>query len=145
MIHRTTARIVLAAALVLALALVPTSLAGKGKPGGGGKPGGSQTGSFSLVLLESTDGYAHWGQQVTFEVTSTATYTFVDLDCYQNGTRVYHSGVGFYAGWPWSQNFTLSSGAWTGGAADCGARLYWTKADGSNPQTLATMTFPVYA
>lgn len=143
MSHRSAARIALVAAFVIALALVPTGLAGKG---GGGKPGGAApTGSFSLVLVNSSDGVPHWGQQVTFNVTSSATYTFVDLDCYQAGTRVYHSGVGFYAGWPWSKNFTLSSGAWSGGAADCNARLYSSKADGSNQRTLATMSFHVYA
>ena len=51
MLHRSAARIALAAALVLALALVPTSLAGKGKPGAGGP---TSDGTIVLVLLEST-------------------------------------------------------------------------------------------
>src|SRR2546428_13818247 len=38
---------------------------------GGKKPTTStNTGSFSLVLVDSTDGVAHWGQHVTFNATS---------------------------------------------------------------------------
>src|SRR5262245_53131838 len=55
------------AALVVALALVPVALAAKGggKPGGGGTTAG---GTISLHLLSSTDGLAHVGQKVTFDV-----------------------------------------------------------------------------
>ena len=141
-------RLALTGFFVVVLLLAPAALAGKGGggSGGGGKPTGPKpTGSFTLVLVDSTDGVPHYGQRITFNVTSTATYRFVDVDCYQAGTRVYHSGVGFYTGWPWSQNFTLASGAWTGGAADCTARLYATDSSGGNQQTLATMAFAVYA
>jgi hypothetical protein len=133
-------------AIVAALALVPAALAAKG--GGGGKPsrgGTTPTGSFSLALVDSTDGVPHWGQHITFNVTSTATYYFVAVSCYQGGVRVYRQDIGFYPGWPWSKNFTLMSAAWTGGAADCNAELYSQNSDGSNYHTLATMGFPVYA
>jgi hypothetical protein len=106
---------------------------------------GSATGSFSLVLLDSTDGTPHWSQDVTFDVTSTATYPFVDLDCYQSGTLVYHQGVGFYAGYPFSQIFTLKNWKWQSGAADCNATLYSTNADGSNYTVLSTKSIHVYA
>src|SRR5438876_10602984 len=66
------ARIALAAAsLALALAPVPAALAGKPTHGGGG--GGTTTGgggTISLVLLNSTDGLAHFGQKVTFDVST---------------------------------------------------------------------------
>lgn len=120
------------------------------KGGGTSKPPGgkhqtSYTGSFSLVLLESSDGVPHWGQRVTFDVTSNAPYYFVSLDCYQNGSVVYRQSVGFYTGWAWSQDFVLKSAVWTGGAADCNGRLYSSNSDGSNEQTLATMSFHVEA
>lgn len=96
---------------------------------------------FSSLIRRT--GFPHWGQHVTFDVTSTVTYTFVDVDCYQCGVWVYRQGVGFYDGWPWSQDFILMSGAWTGGAADCNARRYSTNVGGTNDATLATMSFHV--
>jgi hypothetical protein len=141
-------KLIVLALAVLALALVPAALAAKGsgggKGGGGGKPGGggsTATGSFSLVLLNSTDGRPHYGQNVTFNVTSTASQPWVNLVCYQGGDWVVNQHVGFYAGYPWSQVFPLSSYKWPGGGANCNARLY----DGSNNATLATMSFDVLA
>jgi hypothetical protein len=119
--------------------------AGGVKTGHGGKTPPVATGSFSLVLVDSTDGVAHWGQHVTFDATSSAQYFFVQVDCSQGGTVVYQQALGFYVGWAWTRNFTLMSGAWTGGAAECGARLYASNSDGSNPQTLATLTFSAAA
>jgi hypothetical protein len=81
---------------------------------------------------------------VTFDVSTNATWPFVDLDCYQGGTLVFHQGVGFYAGYPWTQIFNLEGWGGPSGAADCNAKLYHTKADGSNPTTLASMSFHVY-
>lgn len=118
---------------------------GTSNPSGGGKHQTSYTGSFSLVLLNSTDGVPHWGQRVTFDVTSNAPYDFVSLECSQNGSVVYRQSVGFYTGWAWSQDFVLKSAVWTGGAADCNARLYSSNSDGTNEQTLATMSFHVDA
>jgi hypothetical protein len=144
MSHRSAARIALVAAFVIALALVPSGLAGKG--GGGGKPGGSTggTGTISLVLLNSTDGLAHYGQKVTFAVSTTATsQPFVLLKCYRNGTLVYELANGIF---PTSlgQVFTLGpTPAWSGGGADCTASLQnWS---GRKPATLATLNFDVYA
>jgi hypothetical protein len=111
--------------------------------GGRNKPAPTVSGSLSLVLVDSTDGTAHWGQHVTFNVTSSAAYYFVRLDCYQGGVWVYEQTNGFYVGWLWTRNFTLASTAWSSGAADCTALLYSTSADGSNFQSLATMSFHV--
>jgi hypothetical protein len=111
--------------------------------GGGGSTG---TSSLSLVLLNSTDGLPHWGQQVTFNVSTTATtQPNVSLDCYQNGTLVYGAVAGFYASypWPWTQTFILSSPAWTGGAANCTAALYYFS--GTKTITLKTLSIAVYA
>jgi hypothetical protein len=144
MISRHVVRIALIAA-VAALVLAPAGLAGKGgggKPGGGGG-GGSPSSSLSLVLLNSSDGQAHWGQQVTFNVATTATASpFVSLNCYQGSAWVLTASAGFFPSYPWSRDFTLSSGSWPGGAADCTARLYMTK-DGTRTTTLATLSFHV--
>lgn len=84
------------------------------------------------------------GQQVTFAVTTSATASpFVSLNCYQNGVWVYTASAGFFAAYPWSQKFTLSSTAWMSGAADCTARLYSTKT-GTRTTTLATANFHVF-
>jgi len=90
------------------------------------------------------DGFAHAGQHVTFNVTTSATASpFVSLNCYQGGVWVYTASAGFFAAYPWSQVFTLASTSWMSGAADCTALLYSTK-DGTRTTTLATTSFHVY-
>lgn len=104
------------------------------------------TSSLSLVLLNSTDGLPHWGQNVTFTVSTTATSEpYVSLNCSQNGVLVYGASAGFFPGYPWpgSQIFPLSSPSWTGGAASCTAKLYYV--NGRKTITLATLNFRVYA
>ena len=136
--NRSIALVVAVATFALSLALMSPAMAAKGGPGGGGSS------SVSLVLVDSTDGVAHTTQQVTFAVTTTATASpFVSLNCYQNGVWVYTASAGFFAAYPWSRNFTLSSTAWMSGEADCTARLYSTKT-GTRTTTLATASFHVY-
>jgi len=109
----------------------------------GHRPNASVTGSgFNLVVLNSTDGLAHWGGQVTFTVSTTATTEpHVSLRCSQNGILVYATQTGFYADylWPWTQVMTLSSVAWTGGSADCVATLYYFS--GADVVSLGTLGF----
>ena len=124
-------------ALALSLVLAPAALA-KG-PGGGSSPG------LTLVLMNSTDGLAHYGQNVTFRISTTATtQPWVRLNCYQNGAWVYTSTVGYFPSYPWDQYFTLSSGNWTSGAGDCTATLF-AVGKGSREQDLASLSFHVYA
>jgi hypothetical protein len=149
--RRTTTGIRSFAAVVAIGALVslaPAAHAAKGGGGskGGGKPSGGSS-SFSLVLLDSTDGVPHWSQRVTFDISTTQTdKPYVDLRCSQNGTLVYTNTAGYYDGyaWSWNQTMDLESQAWTGGDADCAARLYSASNSGATT-TLATMTFHVYA
>src|SRR5712692_7904600 len=55
----------------------------------------TSTSSLNLVPLNSTDGSAHWGQQVTFNVSTTATTEpNVSLNCYQSGALVYGAVAG---------------------------------------------------
>jgi len=134
---------------VVALALVPAAgLAARGgnTGTGGGKPSGGVTGSFSLVTHDSNaNGVPNYGESVTFNVTSTASYPMVTLTCYQDRSAgwVTNQTVGFYPGWVWSQDFPLSSWKWPGGAADCDAVLYYQTRKGN--QTLDATTFHVDA
>ena len=106
----------------------------------------ASTSSLKLVLVNSTDGLAHWGQSVTFNVSTTATAEpNVSLDCYQNGSLVLGAVAGFYPSYPWpdSKTFILSSPAWIGGPASCTAALYYFS--GRKTVTLTTMAIPVSA
>jgi hypothetical protein len=130
--------------LGLVLVLSPAALAGKG--GNGGKAsGGSSSSSLTLVVLDPDDGGANYGEQVTFNVSTSVVERYVYVSCSQNGTVVYTGSAGFYAGylWPWQQTFTLLSDVWTGGAADCSARLYYF--DGRRTRDLASLSFRVGA
>lgn len=139
-LKRTHALLAVVVALSLSLASASPALAARGGNGGGG----SASSTLNLVLLDSSDGVAHAGQHTTFAVSTTATSSpFVSLNCYQAGAWVYTASAGFFASYPWPQEFTLASSAWISGAADCTARLYSTK-DGTRTTTLATISFPVY-
>jgi hypothetical protein len=96
-----------------------------------------------MVLVDSADGVANFGETITFHATSNAPYYFVQLDCSQGGSYVLRQSTGFYPSWPWSQDYHLQSANWTGGAADCYAELYSSLSDGSNRRSLATMSFHV--
>ena len=147
---RHPGRIVLALLCAAMLISVP-ALAARGGGGGGGKGqnggGGATTGggTISLRLLDSTDGKAHWGGKVTFDVATTATTRpMVALTCTQGGDLVYTMTAGFFPDYPWTTTYTLRSNAWTGGAADCTAKLYYITGNGKEP-VLATLQVPVEA
>lgn len=146
-----------AALLVLALALVPAALAGKpsggGSGGGGGGKGGKTTtptysgtlGGPGMVVDSNANGAPNAGDTVTFNVTSTAPYPFVRLNCSQNGSEVLQETQGFYSGWLWGTSYYLGGMAWTGGAASCVATLYSQSATGTIGPTEATLSFTVGA
>jgi len=127
------------------LTLAALSLFLTASPAFAAKPTSSS--SIKLVLLSASVGSGpHWGNQVTFAVSTTATdRPYVLLNCYQNGAWLYAAQAGFYASYPFSQVFTLSSTAWTGGAADCKARLGKLNAYGTKFTELASTSFHVYA
>jgi hypothetical protein len=109
----------------------PSSLEAKRGGGGGGKGGGGTTGGGSLTLVMYTDnngdGAPNWGDTITFNVsTSATTEPTVEVLCSQNGVGVYGATAGFYDSypWPWTKFMTLSSTAWSSGAADCTATLF---------------------
>ena len=147
---------VVMAALLLS-GISGAAMAAKGGKGGGGtggggthggKGGGGTTGgTLTLVVLNSADGVAHYGGDVTFTVSTTATdKPLVEAQCSQGGALVYTHSAGFFPGylWPEAQTFNLASGAWTGGAADCTAKLYMSDGNGGF-STLSTIGFQVAA
>ncbi len=106
--------------------------------------------SLSLVVVSSDEiaaaslGPAHGGK-ITFDVRTTQTdRPFVNVQCVQNGSWVYDGWHGFFESYVPEPLFTLASDYWTGGAADCTARLvFWNKS--GKLQTLSTLDFRVSA
>ena len=144
MLEPAVRRFLLVALAALSL-LVPASIAVAGKPSGGGGKGGGKppagTHTISLVLLESTDGLPHYGQRIEFSVSTTATtQPWVVLECYQGRTLVAQGRAAYFDGAISGRDFELASPKWTGGEADCTAKLTtpeWT--------VLTSMTFHVHA
>lgn len=134
--------VVIAVTSVIGFNTLTTSLVASKHTGGQSSNG---TSTLTLVLLNSTDGLAHWGQQITFNVsTSATTEPHVSLTCSQNGVVVLTDEAGYYASypWPWAQTMTLSSYSWTSGGANCDAVLYYFS--GKKTVTLLTLPFQVY-
>jgi hypothetical protein len=131
---RRTLTATLLASLVLGTMVAPTFA---------GKPSGSTTASNSLqlVIVTSADSTVSWGDQVTFKVTTSYQYPTVSVTCTQNGVKVLGDSRPMYQ--PNAFNdpgiFTLSSQAWTGGAASCTAALKVQKKSGVS--TIATLSF----
>ena len=140
--RKTAFRFALGMALLTLAIAPPAALAGKG----GGKPGGgsaSSNASLSLVLLDSTDGIAHMGQRVTFNVSTSVASPMVGVRCYQGSNWVYDAYVGFFDGYLFDPWVTLKSNYWVAGlSASCNARLFYNDNRGRE-NVLATMTFPV--
>src|SRR5262245_55066577 len=101
--------VIVLAIAALSVVFTSSALAGKGGGGGGGKPPrGGGGGSISLVLLNSTDGQAHYGQTVTFNVSTTATSEpWVNLKCYQSGVLVAEGWNGYFDASLTGRNFGL--------------------------------------
>lgn len=137
-----TAEALIIVILVFGLFAVPV-LAAKGGNGGGGRPAAG-TGTISLVLMESTDGLPHFGQKVTFDVSTTATDSpYVHLTCSQAGSLVLESRQGFFEHALGNEWFYLGpTPAWQGGDADCTAYLESYTRKGW--KVLASTSFHVY-
>jgi hypothetical protein len=134
------------AVTIFVLGVVPVALAAKGGHHGGGGTTTGGTGTISLVLLNSTDGLAHFGQKVTFNVSTTSTtQPWVTLKCYQNGTLVGQQSNGMFAT-SLSTTFTLGpTSLWPSGAANCTATLENWDSYPKSIATLASLSFNVYA
>jgi hypothetical protein len=68
----------------------------------------------------TTTGWPRYGNDVTFAVSTTASDTWVNLQCFQSGALVAQGWANLANQQP---TFTLSSPSWTGGDADCTAFL----------------------
>jgi hypothetical protein len=115
------------------------------KGGNGGRHGGDGSSSLAVAMVMDQNGDVapNWKDQVTFDVATTATdKPWVRLNCYQAGTWVSTMTHGFFEAYPWDPDYTLASGGWTSGAADCIATLYKVTSNGRS-RTLATLGFQV--
>lgn len=134
---KRTALIVL---LVSSLVMIGASPALAKSPSG--KTSGS---SITLVQITPKVGGPYYGDQITFTVSTSYAYPVASVTCSQNGVVVYGASHPMY--WPnaWDDPgiFTLSSLAWTGGAASCVAQLKGMS--GNRTVTLATTSFNVAA
>ena len=133
----------------LCLTFVPAASAAKGggannTTGGGGTSSTSSISGPVIVNDLNGNGLPNYGDTVTFKVSTTATtQPFVNLLCYQSGVLVYNTWRGFFAeSLSLNWNFTLGSGGWTGGAADCTARL-GKYVSATRYQVLASSSFHV--
>src|SRR5262245_11510841 len=126
-----------APAIVIALAATPAIAGGKG--------GTSNTVAlvrFTDAAKTATSSDANFGEQVTFEITSSVSQPYVLAECFQNGTRVYAELHGFWSGYMFGTTYTLGpTQTWQAGGADCTASLV----DQSRGKTrvLATTSFRV--
>ena len=143
---KTIPRLIPVLAIVAMLAIASPAFAGKG----GGKHGGGRlgTGGLELKMVNDVNGNTlpNWGDSIRFNVNNTATTEpHVDVACKQDGVVVYGATTGYYASypWPWTQVMTLSSGMWTGGAANCTATL--SAYSGTNVTKLGVLPFTVNA
>jgi hypothetical protein len=140
---RNRSMLTVAVGAALASAMIAGPAFGQKNGNGGNK---TSTSSLRLVLLNSTDGLPHWGQKVTFKVSTTATsQPFVSLRCFKKTTLVYSAQAGYYPSYPWpsAEKMVLKSNAWKSGGADCTATLFY--ASGNRVITLTTKGFHVYA
>src|SRR5438045_2027390 len=106
------ARIAFAAAiLMLALTLVSTAVAGKGGTKNNAAP--VATGTLSppvLVVDQNEDGLPNAGDSVTFNVSSTAAFPYVQLTCSRNGSQISQQTLGFFGSW--SSTYYLGGLVW---------------------------------
>src|SRR3954451_15796345 len=125
-------------ALLVALTLPPAALADRGSNGNTGARRSDPT----LVMVNDLNGNGvpNYGDTVSFNVSTTASYPALQLACYQNGPLVFAQSAGFFPTYAGSKNFALQGDRWSGGAADCTATLYTTSSNGKQT-TLDTTSF----
>lgn len=130
---------VIATAAAIVAILVAAGIAAAAKP----------SSSLSLIVVGSDGNAASvqptFGSTITFDVQTNQTdQPNVNVRCYQGSAFVYDGWASYWPGAMTGTDFVLSSNYWTGGAADCTARLVTFDKQGRQ-QTLASMTFHVDA
>lgn len=109
-----------------------------------GSKGGGSGGSLSLVMVtdKNSDGLPNLGDTVTFNLSTSASFPYVQVSCTQNGSLAFSQTNGFFTSFPWGQNYTLGpTSAWQSGGANCTARMFTV--NNSRQTTLATTSFTV--
>jgi hypothetical protein len=98
--------------------------------------------SLSLMVVgTAAPAQPSYGGQITFDVATNETdQPYVNVRCYQGAAFVYDNWGSFANGA--QPSFSLSSNYWTGGAANCTARLVTYDKQGRQ-RDLATTTFQV--
>lgn len=111
----------------LALGLVAGSVfAGNGARGGGKATYSGTIALAALVEDANGNGTPNHGDVVTFNIATNHSAPYVELACYQAGTRVLLGRKGYFeSSLDTNRNFGLASGQWTSGAADCTASLVY--------------------
>jgi len=115
----------IAVALSLVIALAFAGVASAGKPSGSSSINGPflAASPSGPAVTGATAITPHFGDIVTFTVSTTATSNpFVNVNCYQGGVLVMNSWSAFFPGGS-GQGFGLYSPSWQSGAADCQADL----------------------
>ncbi|MGK2851843.1 MAG: hypothetical protein ACSLFN_13145 [Candidatus Limnocylindrales bacterium] len=112
--------------------LVVGLMAGTAFAGKGGGPSSAYSGEIRLAPLvvdDNADGAPNRGDVVTFDIITNNTAPYVQLECFQGGSRVLMGRKGYFeASLDTNRNFGLASGSWQTGAADCTASLvYYTR------------------
>jgi hypothetical protein len=122
-------------------------------PHNSGGKGGKYTGTLTLQMVadQNGDGLPNWNDTITFNETTNYTDSggagpWINASCHQNGVLVWSYTFGYGTAYPWpdSRNVSLSTGAWTSGAADCTAQLVYSAGNGRYP-TITTLSFHVNA
>ena len=111
---------------------------------GGGKPSGGGTIAGPVLVTDADgNGAASYLDDITFDVSASATHPLVGLRCWQGTNFVYDAYVGYWSTYNWDRFFRLSSGSWNAdAAANCTARLFYNDSRGRE-HVMATMTFGV--
>jgi len=118
------------------------------KGGNAAKPGGgSGTTTFNgpvMVLDTNGDGAPNYMEEITFNVSTTATTRpQVGLRCYQGSNFVEDAYVSYFDSWLSATYFQLGSSYWNPAVdASCTARLFYYDSR-AREHVLSTMTFPV--
>jgi hypothetical protein len=142
------AKALLEASLITALTfglIAGSAFAAKGGRTGGSSAGGGGGLEVVMVYDANGNGAPNWNDQITFNVTTTATdKPWVLLNCYVGGHWVSTTTHGFFPAYPWGANYTLASGGWAGGAGDCTATLYKVTSKGRQ-SNISSLSFHVDA
>jgi hypothetical protein len=131
-------KITVAAAIAVSLVLAGAAFAGKASSSSISGPYVVTASTPSVPVGASTTA-PQFGDTITFNISTTQTGNpFVDLVCSGDGVG-YNAWAAF---WPTSENFVLSSPAWTSGPADCTANLVMY-VNSSKYKVLASTSFHV--